>query len=61
MTVVYDLDPAGTNSHVNRMDPHGRSPGIPISTPSRDPAAADLPSWRPTARSTLVKWGVKRV
>lgn len=40
--VVYDVDPAGTNTHVNLMDRNGARRGIPIITPSREPAV-DLP------------------
>jgi sugar/nucleoside kinase (ribokinase family) len=36
LPLVYDLDPAGTNTHVNLMDRHGGRQGIPIITPSRE-------------------------
>lgn len=53
LTVMADVDPAGTNTHVNLMDRQGGRQGIPIITPTRDPlvdldrleesvAAADL-------------------
>jgi sugar/nucleoside kinase (ribokinase family) len=41
LAVVYDLDPAGTNTHVNLMDRNGGRQGIPIIAPSRE-VAVDL-------------------
>lgn len=37
LDVVYDIDPAGTNTHVNVMDPRGGRHGIPIIVASREP------------------------
>jgi sugar/nucleoside kinase (ribokinase family) len=36
LTVFQDLDPAGTNTHVNLMDRQGGRRGFPIITPSRE-------------------------
>jgi sugar/nucleoside kinase (ribokinase family) len=36
--VVFDLDPVGTNTHVNLMDRAGNRRGVPIITPTREPA-----------------------